>query len=96
MFHAPQEGIDPPRLGAHTHQPIDHAHQEANQDTAANLLQTPSSPNYILKVLLLTVKSMHVKMFEISTPNCLYFHIVLVYLLYCVQPDDGHHDGRNM
>jgi len=26
----------------------------------------------------------------------LYLHIVLVYLLSCVQPDDGHHDDRNM
>jgi len=38
---------------------------------------------------------MNVKVFEISTSNCLYLHIVLVYLLWCVQPDDGHNDGRN-
>jgi hypothetical protein len=32
-FHTPQNGQDPPCLGAHTHEPIHHAHQEAKQDT---------------------------------------------------------------
>ena len=34
MFRPPQKGLDPPRIEAHTIQPTDHAHREANQDTA--------------------------------------------------------------
>ena len=34
-----------------------------------SLLQTTSSPNYILTVLLLTVRSMNVKVLESSTSN---------------------------
>ena len=33
---SPHKGHDPPSLGAHTHQPIDHAHQEGNQDTTTH------------------------------------------------------------
>ena len=43
-----------------------------------SLLQTTSSPHCTLTVLLLTVRSMNVKVFEISTSNCLYLHTVLV------------------
>jgi len=39
---------------------------------------------------------MNVKVFEISTTKCLYLRIVLLYPLQYVQPDDGHHIGRNM
>ena len=36
MFRPPQERLAPPHIEAHTIQPIDHAHQEANQDTATH------------------------------------------------------------
>jgi hypothetical protein len=70
-FHTPQNGQDPPRLGAHTHQPIDHAHQEASKTRLTSPLQTTSSTDCILTVLLLTLKPMNVMVFEISTSNCI-------------------------
>ena len=36
MFRPPQKGPDPPRIEAHTIQPINHGHREANQDTATH------------------------------------------------------------
>jgi hypothetical protein len=72
-FHTPQNGQDPPRLGAHTHQPIDldHAHQEASKKRLTSPLQTTISTDYTLTVLLLTVKPTNFMVFEISTSNCI-------------------------
>jgi len=36
MFRPPQKRRDRPRIEAHTIQPIDYAHREANQDTATH------------------------------------------------------------
>jgi hypothetical protein len=71
FFHTPQNGQDLPRLGAHTHQPIDHAHQEESKKRPTSPLQTTSSTDYILAVLLLIVKPMSVMVLEISTSNCI-------------------------
>ena len=72
-----------PRVSEHTptSQQITPIKKPNKTQQLTSLLQTTSSPHCTLTVLLLTVRSMNVKVFEISTSNCLYLHIVLVYLL---------------
>jgi hypothetical protein len=79
-FHTSQNGQDPLRLGAHTHQPIDHAHQEAKQDTT-HQSTTDNQLDWLCTHSIIT---------NCKTNECygvqdldikLYLHIVLVYLL---------------
>jgi hypothetical protein len=75
-FHTPQNEQDPPRLGAHTHQPIDHAHQEARKKRLTSLPQT-TSWTYSIITNCKTNECYGVRDLDIK----LYLYIVVVYQL---------------